>query len=285
MKSASMILIADSGSTKTDWICLDEGISLRFRTQGLNPYFTESTAIQSVLSEALAIKIPGIIPSRCYFYGSGCLAADRRTVVKKGLEAALPGAEITVETDLLGAARSLFGQKSGIAVILGTGSNTGYYDGKAITAGLPSLGYVLGDEGSGAHLGKILLKYYMEEALPVELQNKFEKEYRPDRAEILKAVYNQPFPNRYLASFAVFLSQNLEHPFVEELVTDAFTYFFDRYICRYSGYKKESIRATGAVAYYFRSALRKIAGQKKYRITKLTLSPLEGLAEFHKLSA
>src|SRR4030095_5267843 len=206
------ILIADSGSTKCEWCFLSNGRKQIIETQGASPYFLNEIQIAEMMRKELLPALKNKKPGDIYFYGTGCAAAANRAMVKRAIKKVFPQAGVEVEHDLTGAARALCGMKKGIVVILGTGSNSGYYDGKKIVRNSPGLGYVLGDEGSGAYLGKKVLQYYLYKTFDEELAFKFEAKYKEINAvEILENIYKKPFPNRYLATFTLFLAENRGH--------------------------------------------------------------------------
>ena len=214
-----MILIADSGSTKTDWVLHDgTAIVLRTTTQGLNPTLQSAEDIYKVLSEELDGKIASDAPDTIYFYGAGCAYETADNRMKEALEQYFVTREIHIHSDLLAAARALCGHEEGIACILGTGSNSCLFDGEKITDNTPALGYILGDEGSGAHLGRQLVSDCIKKQLPSDLREKFLKTYNLDVPTILERVYHTPLPNRWLASLTPFLYENKKSPEIQMLL-------------------------------------------------------------------
>src|SRR5258708_27542062 len=209
------ILIADSGSTKCEWCWLSDGKKKKVVTQGLSPYFLDAAGIGAVLSRELLPALKDRRVKLVYVYGTGCANLDNRKMVHKALRRAWQGASVHVTHDLMGAALALSGNSKGIACILGTGSNSCYFDGRKIARNSPGLGYVLGDEGSGAYLGKKVLQYYLYNTFDEELRYKFDAKYVTNRQEILENVYKRPLPNRYLASFTLFLMQNSCHYIID----------------------------------------------------------------------
>ena len=277
-----MILIADSGATKTDWILLDEKNKKigQYRTIGFNPYFIDTTGVEKELKTKLLTSIKNEI-SQIFFYGAGCSTEQNCNIVSKALNNIFHNTEIEIHSDLLGAARALCGTNEGIACILGTGSNTCHYDGKNIIRKIVSLGYILGDEGSGAHLGKTFVKAYLADKLPDELKNKFYQKYKFSHKDILDSVYNKPFPNRFLASFSVFLFENIQHDFIKELIEKCFHEFFQTQVLIYPKYKKIPVNIVGSVGYAFAEILKNAAKEYKIQIQKICKTPVEGLIEFH----
>jgi N-acetylglucosamine kinase-like BadF-type ATPase len=288
-----MILIADSGATKTDWRLIDENKKIhQFATQGSNPYFQTSEQISEIIKVELLTqqfethtvhfvadmqyKITSI-----FFYGAGCSAEDKKQVVKSALAENFPHAVIEVQSDMLGAARSLCGTNPGIAAILGTGANTCYYDGKNIVENKFSSGFILGDEGSGAHIGKSFIQAYLNDELPKDLTDRFISRYNLTKNDIIDAVYRKPMPNRFLASFSKFVFQNLKDQSMVDLVVGCFNPFFDRYICRYEKHKEVKLNCTGSVAFYYSNILRAIAAEKGVTTDIITETPIAGLTLYH----
>lgn len=279
-----MILIADSGSTKTDWRLIDDREQIhQFGTQGINPYFHTDEQVADIVKLELLpqLEFKSIDGLAVFFYGAGCGADSKKELVAKGLKNVFPDAAIEINTDLLGAARALCGAQPGMAAILGTGANTCFYDGEKITENRASLGYVLGDEGSGAHLGKTFIQHFLNKEMPQALADRFTARFRLGKDEILDAVYKQPMPNRFLASFSKFIYQNLKEQFVIDMVSDCFGQFFDKHICKYPQYKDVKLNCTGSVAYYYSNILRSVAENKGVNIDKIVETPIAGLTLYH----
>jgi N-acetylglucosamine kinase-like BadF-type ATPase len=280
-----MILIADSGSTKTDWRLIDTAKQIhQFSTQGINPFFQTSEQIEQMLEAELIpqLKIHRSNPElEIFFYGAGCKLDDKKEIVKKALSGIFPGSEIIINSDLLGAARALCGRNAGIVAILGTGSNTCYYDGKEIVENRISTGYILGDEGSGAHIGKTFIQAYLNDELPLDLANRFFERFKLSKDDIIDAVYRKPLPNRFLASFCKFIYQNLKEQYIIDLVVECFNQFFDKYVCRYKKSKELKLSCTGSVAFYFSNILRAVASNKGVNIETIIETPIAGLTLYH----
>lgn len=277
-----MILIADSGSTKTDWRLIDGQKKIhQFSTQGINPYFQSSAQIAEIIKAELLVSPIVATASSVFFYGAGCRASDKKQIVEEALSQNFLHAVITVETDMLGAARSVCGHQPGIAAILGTGMNTCVYDGNTITENRLSLGYILGDEGSGAHLGKTLIQYYLNDELPEALALRFAERFKMSRDEIIDAVYKKSMPSRFLASFSKFIYQNLKEQVMIDLVSKCFGEFFDRHICKYSQYKTLKLSCAGSVAFYYSNILRAVAENKGVNIDTIVETPIAGLTLYH----
>ncbi len=278
-----MKLIADCGSTKIHWCLLaNDKINREFFTTGINAVMLTEEEIRTRLAEEMAPQLDGAAPTKVYFYGAGCLAPEVCGNVERAIRAVIPSAaEIEVSTDLLAAARALCGRKPGIACIMGTGSNSCFYDGNQIVDNVSPLGYILGDEGSGAVLGKLFLGDVLKNQLQPELADEFLKEYQLDRLTIIRRVYKEPAANRFLASVTPFLSKNIGHPQIHRLVLNAFRAFFNRNVAQYRGYHEMDVNFIGSIAYYFRDVLAEAAAQTGCRLGNIIKSPMEGLVKFH----
>ncbi|MDR1783922.1 MAG: ATPase [Dysgonamonadaceae bacterium] len=274
-----MYLIADSGSTKTNWRLFDATESRNYSTIGLNPYFVGKEDFQKVLTENLPIK-PELVDG-ISFYGSGC-TPEKEPIVKAILDEHFGVDNSEVHSDLLAAARSLCKTEEGIACIVGTGSNSCYYDGKKIAKNVPALGFILGDEGSGAVLGRKLLSDVLKNQLPEEVRTKFFEKYPTSQAEIIENVYRKPAPNRYLAAFTPFLSENLDIPEIANLVEASFSEFIVRNILQYEKARQLPVHFTGSIAYYFRDNLANALNKFNLIPGHISREPLDGLKEYHR---
>lgn len=276
-----MILIADSGSTKTDWCAVDNNeVILHKQTKGMNPFFqTEEEIINEITQQLLPI-LPNKPLSALHFYGAGC-AFDKVEVMHRALSKSLcVEGEIEVNSDMLGTARALCGREAGIACILGTGSNSCYYNGKTIEANVSPLGFILGDEGSGAVLGKLMVGSLLKNQLTPGLKEAFLEEYQLTPAEIIDRVYRKPFPNRFLASLSPFLAKHLDDISVQTLVKEAFIAFFQRNVMQYD-YKKHTVHFCGSIAYYYKEMLVEAGENLHVTIGKIVQSPMDGLVNYH----
>ena len=276
-----MILIADSGSTTTFWALIKTNGKTRFQTQGLNPYFTSPEVTEKVLKDELSKQISCKEVSQIFFYGAGCSTDKNNAIIHDQLQTCFPEAGIEVHHDILGAARALFGREQGIACILGTGCNSCFYDGQNVIAKVPSLGYLFGDEGAGSYLGKKLIGNYLKKQLPDDLTFIFDETYAYTLENILTALYNKPFPNRYLASFSLFIKDNIEHPYIHDLVYDSFIEFIEVHVTAYDNYLSYPIGFVGSIGFYYRDILKEATAAKSLTIHKITQNPLEGLIEYH----
>lgn len=277
-----MLLIADSGSTKTEWCLVNEGVvSQQIFTKGINPFYQTENEIVYELEQNLIPKINMHDVSHIYFYGAGCSFPERKAQVGNALKHFFESTDIEVESDLLGAARSMFQHDKGIACILGTGSNSCYYDGSNIVDNVSPLGFILGDEGSGAVLCKKFVADCLKNQISTDLSKIFMEEYKLTPAIILDKVYKQAFPNRFLASFTPFLAANIHNKQIYNLVYSAFCDFFQRNVMQYN-YTENAVRIIGSVAFYFSSVLQKAASDCGVSLMAIQQSPMSGLVDFHK---
>lgn len=283
-------LIVDSGSTKTSWCFafLPDTKSAdgarTVTTEGLNPAVMSAEEVEEKIAKALnhclqSLSISAADVDNVFFYGAGCIAG-RTVVVSESIQSILVDAKIYVADDLLGAARALCGHKAGIACILGTGSNSCLYDGKNIVAHTPALGYVLGDEGSGAVLGRKFLNAVLKQTLPENIRKRFLQESGLDMAEVINRVYRSPAPNRFLASMSKYIHGYLDEKEVRDIVVDNFEDFIRNNILAY-GDKFRTINVVGSIAYHYKEQLTEAASRNGFQIGKIIKSPIEGLIEYH----
>ena len=280
-----MQLIADSGSTKTNWSVVDKGIQhKKFLTTGINPFYQSEEEITSLVNEFVLNEVSSFHIEMIWFYGAGCAFPDKKSMIHNALSASFKNAVIEVESDLLAAARSLFQNEEGIACILGTGSNSCHYDGNQIIQNVSPLGFILGDEGSGAVLGKLLVADCLKNQLPDWLKEKFLDEYELTPAILLENVYKKPFPNRFLARFTPFLNEHIEESTIFNLVYNSFEAFFVRNIFQYP-LENLKVSFTGSVAWNFRDTLEIVASECNIPIEKIVQDPMEGLILYHSTSS
>lgn len=276
-----MILIADSGSTKTHWCVVDEGkVVSEVFTDGINPFYQTDMEMIALLDTQLIPKLGNADIEQIYFYGAGCSFPDKKILVSRALVRFFNNAMIEIQSDLLGAARSQFQHEKGIACILGTGSNSCFYDGKEIVENVSPLGFILGDEGSGAVLGKLLVADCLKNQLPEELKEKFFAQYELTPAIIMDSVYKKPFPNRFLSKFTPFLLENIEEPSIFNLVFDSFDAFFARNVMQYT-LEDMKVGFIGSIAHYFRDTLEIVAFERGIQVSEVQQSPMEGLVKYH----
>lgn len=276
-----MILIADSGSTKTDWcIVLNDTLIKRIETKGINPFFQSEEEIRQALTASLLPQLPEGTFNSVHFYGAGC-TLEKAPVLRRAIADSLPVVgNIKAHSDMLAAARGLCGHDAGIACIIGTGSNSCFYDGKEIVSNISPLGFILGDEGSGAVLGKLLVGDVLKNQLPPAIKEAFLKEFDLTAPEIIDRVYRQPFPNRFLASLSPFIARHLEEPALRALVYNSFIAFLRRNVMQYD-YEHFTVHFIGSVAHCYKEILQEAAQETGVRIGKILQSPMEGLIEYH----
>ena len=273
-------LIADSGSTSCDWCFVDGTKKQKFSTIGISPYFLSEVEIIKVFTDVLS-KIKNKKADQIYFYGTGLSNENNITIIKSALKKVFVKAKTEINTDLTGAARALLQHEKGIACILGTGSNVGFYNGKKITKTSPALGYVLGDEGSGAYLGKKVLQYYLYNTFDDELKLNFEKKYNTSSTEILDKTYKQTLPNKYLASFANFLSENRGHFMIENIIEDGLHEFIYQHLYKFSESWIYPISFTGSIAFSFKDAIKEMFHLYELKLGKIVKKPIDGLVMYH----
>ena len=276
-----MRLIADSGSTKVDWRAIhSDGSVQKITTAGINPFFQTEEQIIYELEQHLLPDISAPV-TEIHFYGAGVASPEKIQVLQNCFRKVFPKSRASAYTDLLAAARALCGRKPGISAILGTGANSCYYDGENIADNVPACGYILGDEGSGAVLGRKFISDYLKRQLPKELNDIFDQKYGLTYGSVIERVYRQPFPNRYLATFSVFLNDNKNHPHIDKLLKDSFEEFFTRNIMQYD-YKRYKVNLVGSVAYYYQDIISEVAEKLGVKLGTRLKSPIEGLVQYHK---
>jgi glucosamine kinase len=274
-------LIADSGSTKCQWCLVDNGKKKHIYTHGISPYFLSKTQITELIEKEVAPKLKNHSVDDVFYYGTGCKSAANRQIIKGAIQKVFPGAKIAVNHDLMAAARALCGNEPGIACILGTGSNSCYYNGQKIVKNSPGIGFILGDEGSGAYLGKKVLQYYLYNTFDADLRFLFEKKFNTDNTEILENIYKKPLPNRYLASHAIFLAENRGHYMIENIIEDGLNDFFFQHICKYRESWKLPIHFVGGVAFGFRDIVKDLCRTYELELGSILKTPMDGLINYH----
>jgi glucosamine kinase len=275
-------LIADSGATKAEWCLLKNGRKKTLFTQGISPYFLNTEQIYQLLEKELKPRLRKEEINEIYYYGTGCANPLNARSVKKALSKAFSGAKVEVTHDLMGAARALCGRDKGVACILGTGANSCYYNGKKILKNSPGLGYVLGDEGSGAYLGKKVVQYYLYGTFDDELRGRFDLTYTTNASEILENVYKKPLPNRYLAGYARFLADNRGHYMIENIIEDGLNDFFFTHLCKYREAWSLPIHFAGSIAFGFKDVLQQLCNSYEFELGRVMKNPMEGLIEYHR---
>lgn len=274
-------LIADSGATKAEWCLVDGKKKRTFFTQGISPYFHNTTQIQQIIETELKPKLRKGLPDEIYYYGTGCSNPNNSSIVKKALIKVFGIKNIEVGHDLLAAARALCGREKGVACILGTGSNSCYFNGKKIVNNSPGLGYVLGDEGSGAYLGRKVIQHYLYKTFDEDLMDRFNAKYHTNADEILEAVYKKPLANRYLATYTMFLAENRGHYMIENIIEDSFNDFFFNHVYKYKESWSMPINFVGSVAFGFQDVLKEMCETYELHLGMVLKNPMQGLIRYH----
>jgi len=274
-------LIADSGSTKTEWCLLKNNKPTIFTSQGMSPYFLNNEGMEKIINDEVKPFLKKNKVEQVYFYGTGCKNPLNLKMINKVFQQAFPGASVVVDNDLSGAAKALCGNEKGIACILGTGSNSCYYNGKRIVKNSPGLGFILGDEGSGAYLGKKVIQHFLYDIFDADLRARFDAKFVTTDSEILEAVYKGPLPNRYLASFAIFLAENRGHYMIENIIEDGINDFFYTHIIRYRESSKLPVHFTGGIAFGFKEVVTQLCISYDLQPGNIFRSPMEGLIKYH----
>lgn len=276
-----MLLVADSGSTKADWLLFDgKNISGPLHTMGFNPFFHSTEVVFDTM-----MKSPEMLDIRekvtaVKFFGAGCSSAERNEIIAAGLRRFFTYAEVLVEHDLLACALATCGDEAGISCIIGTGSNSCWFDGQEVHERNYGLGFILGDEGSGSWLGKKLLTFYLYGRLPEDLAAAFHAAYGLNKNDIINKVYKEPNANVWLASFTRFLSDHYDHPFVREMIRQSMRDFCDLYVCDYPNYRSVPVHFVGSVAFVFRRELEEVAAERGFHIGKIIKQPVDDLMAY-----
>jgi glucosamine kinase len=282
---SSYRIIADSGSTKTDWVLVDEdgGEVERLRTIGFNPYFHSSEFIFNEVKRSFdksQVKVDDIVEVN--FYGAGCSSKEKNQIVQEALVSFFLSAVIRVEHDLVAAARATLGNESGIAAIIGTGSNSGVWDNGDIIENVPSHGYIFGDEGSGSYLGIRLVKLFLEDKLDSDVLRDFTKQFKLTKSQILNASYKEKDPNVFLAHFATFYKPHIDYQPLKDIVERGFVEFFEKRVVVYKDYQKYKLGFVGSIAFYHREILSEVAARYGLEINRICRCPIEELVKYHQ---
>lgn len=274
-----MRLIIDAGSTKMEWILLDGNeVKSRFMTEGFNPNYAER---QCLVETCHGVSLPDGIRS-IHYYGTGCGNEQNCLLIKEVLQERFPGADIHVTHDLMAACHAVLGHEKGIACILGTGSNSCLYDGKNIIEKAVSLGYLVGDEGSGMHIGREVVRAYFYGFMPEDLRMKFDAEYHLVLKDFIQRLYHEGQPSKYLASFARFAGENQAHPYIQGLVKGCFKAFIEAFVLRYEGCKSLKISFIGSVAFHFQDVLKDSLAEYGLALGEVMQAPVEGLIRYYE---
>ncbi|NDW08947.1 ATPase [Dysgonomonas sp. 520] len=278
-----MILLADSGSTKTDWCLVNEKweVVKHVETKGLNPYYHSIDSIAYEIEMSLMSEIREYKINHVYFYGAGC-EFDKKGDIRRAISLSVKCDSIEVDSDLVAAARALFGSQEGIACILGTGSSSCLFDGEKIIDTVPSLGYVLDDLGGGSALGKYFIRACFKKQMPEDVVDRFLLAYNMNIETVMDKVYRQPLPIRFLANVSPFLLENKDVPKINKLIKDCFREFFEYNIVKYDNYRDLNLAFTGSISYFYQDFLKDVAEEYGLTISRILKSPVEGLLAYHK---
>jgi glucosamine kinase len=275
-----MILVADSGSSKTDWMGVKNGETIKFSTKGINPYFLSANDIFRLLSKNKEIAAYAGIVKEIYFFGAGCSSPDKHEVVSNGLSLFFTNAYICADNDLVGSAYATCGNSQGLSCVLGTGSNISYFDGRSLHDSKHGLGYVLGDEGSGSYFGRKLVTSYLYDLMPADLGAIFAKDYGITKESVITNVYQKPFPNIYLASISRFMADHRDHPFINNVLKEGFQEFVDTNIKDYKDYKLMPCHFVGSVAFYYQDVLREVLVENEVQVGTILQKPISAIYEY-----
>ena len=272
-------LIIDAGSTKMDWVLMEDGnVTKRFTTQGYNPNYAEKQHFVDILNN---VDLPKSDIEKIYYYGSGCLKAENAMMVGKMLQQSFPSSFPMVTNDMMGAAHAVLGHERGIACILGTGANSCLYNGSEIVERAVSLGYVVGDEGSGCYIGKKLVRAYFYDLMPLELKHSFDEDYHLEISDFIDNVYHQPEVSKYFAKFVPFADKNRSHPYIQHLLKDCFSDFIEVFVLRYEDCHALPVSFVGSIAFYFQDLLCESLEAEGLTMGKVMRSPIDGLIQMY----
>ena len=276
-----MLLVADSGSSKADWILsVSDTEAIPFRTSGINPFFLSEKDIIKIFQNTPEIQPYTDRVKELYFFGAGCSSPDRREHMSNALSKIFKNAFVSIDIDIIASIYATSGNSKGICCILGTGSNISYFDGSKIQESKHGLGYILGDEGSGTWLGKELITSFLYNKMPQSLADAFYLKYKVDKESIIKYVYQKASPNFYLASFAPFLSEHIANPFIIDILKRGFIEFIETNIKSYPDYKNQTCHFVGSIAYHFSDILTELCADSGVKVGKILKHPIEELSQF-----
>ena len=275
-----MILVADSGSSKTDWMGYSPGESIHFSTQGINPYFLNANDIFKILSKKKELAAFADRVQEIYFFGAGCSSPDKVEVISNGISSYFTKAYVSVEHDLIGSAYATCGDEPGLTCILGTGSNISYYDGKEVHDGAHGLGYILGDEGSGTHFGRKLITSYLYNDMPTDLAVEFKEMFDIDKETVITNVYQNPAPNIFLASISRFMVGRTSHPFILNILREGFQEFIDTNVKDYPNYRELKCHFVGSISFFYQDILIEICKKNQVQVGKIFQKPIEGIYNY-----
>lgn len=277
-----MYFIVESGSTKSDWVLLESKSKKNiYSTIGFNPYFHSSTQIENEIRKNAALTEIAPLIKGIYFYGAGCSSEHLNKIVSTGLRSVFNDAEIIVDHDLLACAYATYTGKPVISCILGTGSNSCYFDGKNLKEKVPALGYILGDEGSGSYFGKQLIANYLYHRLPKELSNDFYATYHLEKDVLIDRIYKQPNANVFIASFMPFIAKHKDHEYIQQMVREGFKKFMDIHVCCFENYKEVEVNFVGSISEIFEKQLQEAASVFGINIGRIIRRPVDSLVQYH----
>ena len=278
-----MILIAESGSTKCDWVLLDmKGREIeRWKTMGFNPFFHSADKVHKVLSKTEGLNVWADKISQTWFYGAGCSSPSKNAIIKEGLDRVFTNADNHVDHDLNASAYAMYDGKPIIACILGTGSNSCYFDGETVREEVPALAYILGDEGSASYIGKRLLADFLYKQMPEELRHDFLNSYDVDKEQILDRVYNKPYANVYLAGFGPFAGKNKDHPYIQNIVQEGISKFITFHVCCFPESSHVEVCFVGSVAKAFEDTIKAELGKQGLKFGQVLAKPVNNLVRYH----
>lgn len=275
------ILIADSGSTKTEWVLVNQEGQEFFKSDGLNPYFRTHGQLSEAIKNGVKNSLKNTQVDEIFFYGSGSGNESRKAILQNAIRENFPGSEIHIESDMLGAAIACFGKKEGVACIMGTGSNSCVYDGEKIVKSIPSLGFVFGDEGSGGYFGKRILNAYYYKTMPEDLRNALEETSDMSLESVLHKIYEEPQANRFVASFSKILGDYRDHPFIKNMVRKGFEAFADKQLGYFEESKEKEIGFVGSIASVYQEILEDVLAERGMDLAIVVRKPLDRLVDFH----
>ena len=275
-----MILVADSGSSKTDWMAYTPEQTLVFNTKGMNPYFVNANDVVKILTKNKALSAYATEITEVYFFGSGCSSPDKHEIISNGLSSFFTNAYISVDHDLIGSAYATCGNKKGLTCILGTGSNISYFDGENVHETKHGLGYVLGDEASGTFFGRKILVSYLYKSMPSDLSSAFAAQFNVDKDIVIENIYRKPSPNAYLATFSRFMIAHKSHPFIQQILKEGFQEFIDTNVKDYKEYKTLECNFVGSIAFYYQDELKAVFAENHIKVGKILQKPVEGIFDY-----
>lgn len=278
-----MIAIAESGSTKCDWALLNEQgtVVKEFKTQGFNPYFHSTAFVSDTLQQCEDVKAIREEITTLYFYGAGCSSPELNDMILRGLEEVFTNAEISVDHDLVAAAYSLYEGEPVICCIIGTGSNSCFFDGESVSELVPALGFILGDEASGSYYGKKLLADFFYQRLPSEMYHDFKERYGLTWSDTLNKIYSNVHANVYLASFMRFIADHKENPYVKEMIREGMARFIDIHVTHFPEFHKYKVGFVGSIAFLFEDILREELEKRDCQPGRIIKHPVQNLIDYH----